>query len=136
MNLRLMTIDDYAELVRLWEPEGMTPDFPTFTKCLARNPETCFVDDEGGRIAAAAMGLYDGRRGFIQSVVVREDCRRRGLGARIVRRTAEALKGEGADRIRLFVYKKNSDVLGFYESLGFAVEEGVHYLYEKSGIPV
>lgn len=136
MPLRLMTLDDYPELVHLWEPEGMTPDFPTFTKCLVRNPETCFVDEEAGRIVAAAMGLFDGRRGFIQSVVVRGDCRGRGLGAGIVRRTSEALKEAGADRIRLFVYKKNAKVLGFYEKLGFAVEDGVHYLYERSGIPV
>ncbi|MCA9450795.1 MAG: GNAT family N-acetyltransferase, partial [Candidatus Omnitrophica bacterium] len=111
-------------------------DPENFERVLQRNPGTCWVIEEGDEILAAALGLYDGRRGFVQSVVVRRDRRNRGLGAEVVRKTVESLRACGTDRIRLFVRKENTDVLGFYEKLGFIVEDGCDYLYDSSGTPV
>ena len=136
MKIRNMTLEDFPELAALWAPEGMDSSRDHYQRVLERNPDTCWVVEEGGEILAAALGLFDGRRGFVQSVVVRKDCRNRGLGAQVVRKTIESLRECGTDRIRLFVRKRNSGVLKFYEKLGFAVEEGCHYLYDTSGTPV
>jgi len=136
MNIRQMKMEDFPQLIGLWSPEGMETSPDHFRRVLERNPGTCWVIEEEGSILAVSLGLYDGRRGFVQSVVVRKDRRGEELGTLVVQKTVESLRLLGTDRIRLFVRKSNTEVLGFYEKLGFAVEEGCWYLYDQSGTPV
>lgn len=131
-----MTIGDYSQLKSLWVPEEMESDDNQLQRVLDRNPGTCWVIEDQGEILAASLGLYDGRRGFVQSVAVRKDRRHEGLGTEVVQKTIESLKDCGTKRIRLFVRKSNAEVLQFYKKLGFAVEEGCYYLYDTSGTPV
>lgn len=129
MNLRLMQASDFEQLQALWLPEGM--DYYTeagFLQLLAFNADSCFVIELGGRIIAAACGSYDGRRGIVQSVVVLPEYRGQGYGQLVVQATITALKVRGATRIRLFVYRENTSALAFYDKLGFAVRDEVHYL--------
>lgn len=77
---------------------------------------------------AAACGLYDGRRGIIQSVAVLPHERGKGYGKAVVLRVIEALKQFEGVRIRLFVHADNHKALKFYEKLGFSRYENVLYL--------
>jgi len=81
-----------------------------------------------GRIVAAACGLYDGRRGVVQSVAVLPEEQGKGYGKVIVMAVVEALQQLGTSRIRLFVVKENTRALGFYEHLGFQIHDYVHYM--------
>ena len=128
VTVRVMQLDDHAQLERLWTPEGMESSQEYLQAVLNRNPDTCFVVEEDGRILAAACGLYDGRRGFVQSVAVLPDERGRGYGRMVVQATVDALLRLGTKRIRLFVKKTNGTVPQFYEKLGFEIQDATHYM--------
>ena len=128
MNIRLMQESDHVQLIRLWEPENMDTSADYLREVLRRNPTTCFVMEIDGRIVAAACGLYDGRRGVVQSVAVLPKERGKGYGTAIVNTVVEALQELGTRRIRLFVLTENTGAVAFYEHLGFKIHDFVHYM--------
>ncbi len=56
----------------------------------------------------------------IISIAVREDCRQRGVGSRLIGQLIEALREEGARSLFLDVAADNAAALGLYRSLGFS----------------
>lgn len=127
-TIRLMQLSDHPQLVTLWKAEEMASDYDYLKAVLTRNPTTCLVIEEEGRIIAATCGLYNGRHGILSSVVVAESERGKGYGKQIVEATIEALQTMGNPRIRLFVYKENDKALAFYEKLGFYIKDDAHFM--------
>jgi ribosomal protein S18 acetylase RimI-like enzyme len=58
-------------------------------------------------------------------VAVRPEHRRAGIGTQLVRRLERALAERGCLKVNLQVRTSNSAVVGFYERLGYGVEERV-----------
>ncbi len=71
MNIRNMKISDYESVYALWMScTGMGLNNLDDSKegieiFLKRNPTTCFVAEENGRIIGVIMVGSDGRRGYI-----------------------------------------------------------------------
>lgn len=128
MGVRLMQLSDYEQLIDLWKPNGMAYDFDYLETVLARNPTTCFVYEKEGRVVSAACGLWDGRRGTINSVATLPEEQGHGYATAVMEAVVEALLALGTTRIRLFVVKGNERVLPFYEKLGFEVIENAYYM--------
>ena len=72
------------------------------------------------------MGGYDGHRGWIYSLAVAPDCRRRGIGSMLMKHAESALKQLGCPKINLQVLAGNAQVVDFYKRLGYAVEERIN----------
>jgi N-acetylglutamate synthase len=128
MTIRLMRVEDHEQLAKLWEPEHMESSLEYLQVVLDRNPTTCFVKEVDGKIMGAACGLFDGRRGFIQSVAVLPEARGKGYGKEVVTAVKDALLALGTKRIRLFVFKENAKVLPFYEKMGFRIHDTAFYM--------
>ena len=62
---------------------------------LQRNPGCSFVAFDGARLEGTIRAGHDGRRGLIHHLAVDADCRRQGLGRRLVRRALDALARRG-----------------------------------------
>lgn len=77
----------------------------------------------GSRIVGAVMAGYDGVRGWIYHLAVAPDCRRRGYGAQLVRAAEAGLRTLGCPKVNLQVRSSNRDVVAFYRSVGYEVEE-------------
>ncbi len=71
--------------------------------------------DGAGRLVAMARAVCDGRHAWIYDVVVAQDLRGRGLGARIGG-SCSTIPPCGA---RPYVWLRTRDGQGFYERLGF-----------------
>jgi len=84
-----------------------------------------FVASERGRIVGSAMAGYDGHRGWLYSVAVEPDGRRKGLGSALVKHAVAALRTAGCVKVNLQVRSSNEAVVAFYEALGFSVEERI-----------
>lgn len=84
-----------------------------------------FVAMERATLAGTAMAGYDGHRGWIYSVAVAPAFRGRGIGAALVRHAEAALAARGCLKLNLQIVAGNEQVVGFYQSLGFAVEPRV-----------
>ena len=74
-------------------------------------------------LVGTAMGGYDGHRGWVYYVAVSPQKRRQGIGRTLMRRIEEELKRLGCPKLNLQVRASNHEVVAFYESLGYQVEE-------------
>ena len=133
MNIRLMTLDDYDRVYALWMScrnmgfNDRDDSREGIGKYLRRNPDTCFVAERDGEIDGVILSGHDGRRGFIHHLAVREECRRQGIGEALVRRSLEALKAKGINKVALLVFCYNEAGNAFWEKQGFTVREDVAY---------
>lgn len=133
MEYRKMVVDDYDKVYELWiNTKGMglndvDDSREGIAKYLGRNPDTCFVCEDGGDIAGVILCGHDGRRGYIHHTAVREDLRRRGIGAKLVELAMSALEAEGISKCALVVFERNELGNGFWEAQGFTTREDLVY---------
>lgn len=76
-------------------------------------------------VVATIMIGYDGHRGWLYRVAVAASQRRRGFGRAIVVAAEQRLRALGCLKLNLQVEGSNRAVVGFYERLGYAVEDRV-----------
>ena len=116
-------------MIRLWtesfpdDPPHNEPSRMIQAKLLI--DDQIFVAEEKERIIGACMAGYDGHRGWLYSVAVATDQRRRGIGKSLIEKTMESLKDIGCIKVNLQIRASNHEVRAFYESLGFVIEERI-----------
>jgi ribosomal protein S18 acetylase RimI-like enzyme len=86
-------------------------------------PELFLVGTIEERVVASVMAGYDGHRGWLYSLAVEPNSQRCGLGRRIVKAAISRLAAVGCHKVNLQIRANNVGVIGFYEALGFSVEE-------------
>jgi ribosomal protein S18 acetylase RimI-like enzyme len=91
----------------------------------ARRDGLVWVASAGTRVVGAVMAGWDGQRGWIYHLAVAPAPRRGGVGRALVRHAERALRALGCPKINLQIVASNRDVVGFYERLGWRVEERV-----------
>ena len=137
-TIRPMTIADYDGVYDLWiSTPGMglntTDDSREgITQYLRRNPTTCFVAEEAGRIVGVIIAGHDGRRGFIYHTAVRPECRKQGIATPLVEHAMDALEKEGIHKAALVVFERNALGNAFWERIGF--EERTDLVYRNRSI--
>jgi ribosomal protein S18 acetylase RimI-like enzyme len=130
VQLRPYREDDEDGVTTLWNtvfPDPTPWNEPRFiiAKKLALQRELFFVAVCEGTVAGTAMGGFDGHRGWLYTVAVRPDRQRRAIGSALVRRVEAALAALGCPKLNLQVRSSNMEVVAFYESLGYSVEERI-----------
>lgn len=127
-----MTIDDYDSVYRLWMScAGMglnnLDDSKTgIEKFLQRNPDTCFVAEEG-EIVGVIMAGNDGRRGYIYHTSVNPMWRNQSIGSKLVAASLDALSHLGINKVALVVFDRNEIGNAFWGKLGFTVRDDLVY---------
>lgn len=130
MEIRPYEAADFSGLDALWreafpnDPPRNRADVSVPAK-LAMNDDLLFVAVEDGAVIGSIMAGYDGHRGWLYSVAVRQDAKRRGIGTALVQTAEAALRKLGCCKINLQVRSTNTAVVDFYKRLGFAVEEHI-----------
>ena len=137
-TIRPMTIADYDGVYDLWiSTPGMglntTDDSREgIARYLRRNPTTCFVAEEAGRIVGVILAGHDGRRGFIYHTAVRPEYRKQGIATQLVEQAMAALEQEGIHKAALVVFERNALGNAFWERIGF--EERTDLVYRNRSI--
>lgn len=119
-----MTLDDYEEVRSLWlESEGIElsacDSHSSIARFLEKNPGLSFVARDGEQLVGAVLCGTDGRRGYIDHLVVRASHRRRGLGRMLVNRCVYNLLQNGIQKWHLFVREDNRAAIEFWSKLGW-----------------
>ncbi len=133
MTIHLMTPADYPACYDLWlRTPGMglnsIDDSPEgIEKYLRRNPSTCFVAEEEGRLVGVILAGHDGRRGHISHTAVDSAYQRRGIGRQLVEHAMAALEAEGIIKVNLVVFSRNEKGNAFWEALGFTCRDDLTY---------
>jgi ribosomal protein S18 acetylase RimI-like enzyme len=76
-------------------------------------------------LVGAVMAGFDGVRGWIYHLAVAPESRRRGIATQLVRAAESGLRKLGCPKVNIQVRASNGDVVAFYQSLGFVIEERV-----------
>ncbi len=92
---------------------------------LERNPGLSFVAMAHGRVVGCAMCGHDGRRGYLQHVVVDPAYRRRGLARALVDRCLEGLRALGIDKAHLEVLVENAEAHRYWTGAGWTRREDI-----------
>jgi ribosomal protein S18 acetylase RimI-like enzyme len=90
---------------------------------LTVQPELFLIAAIGERVAGTVMAGFDGVRGWIHHLAVNDSFRRQGIASSLVRAVEKGLQSAGCPKVNLQVRATNSEVIAFYRSLGYEIED-------------
>jgi len=122
-EIRAFMDADETALLALWEACGLVTAWndPSEDVTLARtcNSAQIFVAVYGPELLGSVMVGFDGHRGWLYYLAVREDARSRGLGEALVRRAETWLTGHRVPKVQLLVRDNNLSTCEFYARVGY-----------------
>ena len=140
MHIRDLTPGDYDALVQLWE-DGNLPYRPKGRdrrERIAREIEgPCSVflaAEEDGELIGAVLGTHDGRKGWINRLVVSPEHRKRGIGCALVAEVERRLAARGIEIVTCLIERWNDGSKRFFERIGFVEHDECSY-YSKRESP-
>lgn len=83
------------------------------------SPAALLVAERGEEIVGALIAGWDGWRGNMYRLAVRERCRREGVGLALVRAAEEYLRESGVRRVTALVSFDDDVAGGFWEAAGY-----------------
>ena len=130
MEIRPFAEKDTEGVITLWisvfaYPSPHNQPATVIRQKLAVQRELFFVALLDGSLVGTVMGGYDGHRGWVYSLAVSPEARRRGIGAALMQCVERELVARGCAKINLQVLASNAGTVEFYKKLGYAVEERV-----------
>lgn len=124
MTIRTMTVNDHKSLIPFWKEHyfnNTMDELPSFTLFLDKNPDLSFIAEEAGEIVGTVLGSFDGRRGYIQKLVVHKGKRKQGIGRKLLETAIQKLLSLGVTYIPISSEPEN---VAFYEKMGFKRASG------------
>jgi ribosomal protein S18 acetylase RimI-like enzyme len=128
-----MKISDYDEVYSLWEKtEGMGLHEEDSKKGIARflrhNRGLCFLAKDNKRIIGTLLCSFDGRRGHLLHLAVAKDCRKQGIGRKLVDKVLARLKAMKVHRCTLCAFIKNQTGRKFWKAVGWQERPDVIFM--------
>lgn len=124
--IRVATLGDSHALTALWRACGLV--VPTndpvadLRFALAGACSTVLVGQAVcGRVIGSAMVGHDGHRGWLYYVAADPALRGQGVGRAMVHAGEDWLRQRDVVKVQLMVRETNTQVVGFYQELGFEV---------------
>jgi ribosomal protein S18 acetylase RimI-like enzyme len=129
---------DFQAVISLWKSTGpgiglgRSDTLEEIEKKLQRDPDLFLVAEIDGEIVGSVLGGFDGRRGMVYHLAVKEELRKRGLGGALMDEIECRLKAKGCLRSYLLVRRSNSDILDFYTRRGWETMD-IHIMAKDLG---
>ncbi len=117
---------DEASVVELWHACDLVASYNDpaadfrFAKAGACS-DVLVGEDETGRISGSVMVGHDGHRGWLYYVAAVPHARGSGIGRQMVQAAEKWLRQRGVVKAQLLVRDTNTQVVLFYQHLGFEV---------------
>ena len=127
MRIRPFELTDEQQVITLWHDCGLIRPWndpgKDIRRKLAVRPDLFLVGVEDGQVVGTVMAGYEGHRGWVNYLAVAPACRRQGLGRHLMAEAERRLRAEGCPKINLQVRSSNAEVIAFYRSIGFALDD-------------
>lgn len=112
------------EVLALWEAErsghaSVADSAEDLERLVADSPAALLVAERGGEIVGALIAGWDGWRGNMYRLAVRDRRRREGIGTALVRAGEEYLRERGARRVTALVAFDDEVAGGFWDAAGY-----------------
>jgi len=130
LSVRPFQHGEREALQRLWarvfpdDPPWNAPEVMIENK-LKVQPELLLVGEVEGTLVGAMIAGSDGVRGWIYHLAIAPEYRRRGFATQLVRAAEDGLRRLGCPKVNLQVRAVNHEVVAFYRSIGYEIEERV-----------
>jgi ribosomal protein S18 acetylase RimI-like enzyme len=130
-RIRTMTIEDYDTVIQLMKgTPGVSfrdaDSRESTLRYLERNPGLSFIAEVGGATVGCLMAGHDGRRGYLQHLVVRAEHRRKGIANALVEQCLLKLEALGIKKSHIDVLKTNSLASTYWESQGWTLRTDIN----------
>jgi len=138
-TVRVMTLDDYPSVLEMMRstPGVSVRDADSVeatARYLARNPGLSFVAEVDGLLCGCVMSGHDGRRGYLQHLLVLPEFRRRGIAQALVERCLASLEQLGIHKCHLDVFKTNLAAADYWRSQGWQLRTDIdRYSFTRLG---
>lgn len=128
--MRRCELGDVPEVMALWgearSGHTSTPDRVDDVKRLvAGSPAALLVAEREGEIVGALIAAWDGWRGNMYRLAVRDDHRREGIGIALTRAGEDYLRGCGVHRVTALVAFDDAMAGGFWDSAGYPRDQEI-----------
>lgn len=108
---------------------GFTGGFLLFLlRIFRKDPLRFFVAETDGDVVGTTIISREGKVGYISTVMVHPDYRRRGIAKRLLKRAVDYIRDGGMERAILHVDSVNEPAKNLYVKLGFKEFEKMAYL--------
>jgi ribosomal protein S18 acetylase RimI-like enzyme len=134
-----MTIHDYDAVVALmFQTPGISfrdaDSRESTIRYLQRNPGLSFVCEVDSQIVGCVMSGHDGRRGYLQHLIVQPTHRRKGIAKALVESCLLELESLGILKSHLDVLKTNAMAPAYWARQGWKLRSDIHrYSWVRSG---
>ncbi|MFA6016567.1 MAG: GNAT family N-acetyltransferase [Patescibacteria group bacterium] len=125
MKTRIIKLENHPQLITFWKENYFVSEMDSldrFKIFLEKNPELSFITEDEGKIIGTVLGSFDGRRGYLQKLVVDKNYRGKGIGKNLIDLAVKKLQDLGALYIPVSCDSKN---LPFYQKAGFKKKDQV-----------
>lgn len=121
MNIRPIVPADHSALLSLWQ---RTPGivvraedaYVPFCAYLQRNPGLSLLIEVRGEVVGCLLVGHDGRRGYLQHLLIEPAFRRRGFARLLLERAMTSLAALGIDKCHVFVLTDAPLALSFWRA--------------------
>ncbi|MFL5900113.1 MAG: GNAT family N-acetyltransferase [Solirubrobacterales bacterium] len=115
---------DVAAVLDLWaqarsEHASTSDRLDDVERLVADSPAALLVAERDGEVVGALIAAWDGWRGNMYRLAVRDRHRREGIGLALTRAGEDYLRRCGARRVTALVAFDDEDAGGFWESAGY-----------------
>jgi ribosomal protein S18 acetylase RimI-like enzyme len=126
MHIRPINDGDVSGVVALWDRCGLLRPWndPQADIRFARETKDSeiFLGEDGKTLVATVMCGQDGHRGWLYYLAVEPDRQGEQFGRAMVRHAEDRLRALGVPKVELMIRKTNTEVMRFYDALGYETE--------------
>ena len=131
MNIREMKIADYESVIALMKnTPGVTfrdaDSREATARYLDRNPGLSFVAEQNGTVVGCVMCGHDGRRGYLQHLIVSPEQRGKGIAQKMVSLCIERLESLGIVKAHIDVLITNETAIQYWIKRGWKKREDIY----------
>ncbi len=141
IKYEIFKIEQYDQFKKLLDDtEGVSnreaDSYEGIKMYLARNQGFSFVAFVGNKMIGCALCGHDGRRGYLQHVMVRPEYRKQGIAKGLTNRCLDALMKIGILKTHIDVFIENDAANNFWKRNGWILREDINrYSYNSSNNP-
>ena len=135
--IRNMTVHDYEAVVSLWQlaglpyrPEGRD-QLHNVARELSQDTAIFLIGELKNDIVSAVFGTHDGRKGWINRLVVHPDFQCKGIGYSLVQAVEQRLSDHGIDIVACLIEDWNPQSMAFFKKIGYCPHDDIVYFSHR-----